>query len=434
MAEAETIPMEVDGGEGREAPPQETQEECNKRICVTLIPHIFAYQSQLKGVLVNRMRDVDMWAGTVDVRPFGFIRTFMVEHTLNFRLCDGAGVYTIAPGIVPCKTGNKPLPEKPPINSDTNQPFLYATEAVYPFTLSVKRWDNRTPLDIGLYANGKPAGLERPELAQVMRNWGEQEAMFMVMKAGSTQETYQDKSRTAPEGLAYVGRDFGPVSQRHLSTFAPIRREHLRNGCVPIPDDVMQAAHLPFTDVEGDLHIRRWFLLPIDSLLAWPIRKLSYEERITQFGVVAIGPISAHDKRADRIIETYLVITDKSLDLLVEGVCDKVVDKIAPFDLGKIGVRAMPCECPGEPSWTDLTANTEIVPGMTQEDHARVMQAPRSLFVRYYVKYAIFPQGMEHWPNLAARVPDDWPEYVEFDGGGAPAISAVATPDQRQKK
>lgn len=407
----------------------ETVEECNARICNTMIPHILSYQSSVQGVLVNRMRNVKPWHGFVSLEGLGCSTQFEVNHTMQFRLCDASGEYTVTPGAVECETSRSPFPRKLP----PNPPAPYTPKEVYPFELTVRRWHNKSPVDLELVTNGRPAGLERELVNRVMRNWGVTDAAFTVLKAGSTQDDYQNQKGQEAMGVAYVGRNFGVVSERHLKHFAPIRRQHLKNGCIPLSDEIMQQAMLPYTLVEGPTNVRRWYLVPYDSLLAWPIRSITYEKRLTKYGVMAVGPIQTHDKRSDTITSHYMLVPDCSLNLLIESLAERVVDKALPFDLWNIGVRVRPRTEANDCNWTDRSANKELTPLSTEPEVTASLEKQRSVFLRYYVRYVMFPQGAADVPNLAPRVPDSWEEYTAYEPAETPSISMFGPSNQRVK-
>lgn len=421
--------------QGEANPARQSVADVNAHICSLLVPHVFQYHSQLRGTLINRMRDVDMWHGMLTISDYGEAKLLKLEHATQFRLCDVKGPLVITPKSVPtCVLTKNPLPTNAPLNPATNAPSVYGTTQVYLNGLSVRRWTNNTPLDLGVYAELEPAAYDVDVFKRIMANWGEKDAAFMKLIPGKTQDDYQNEKQTTPYGTAFSGGGFGPISEVHLTHFAPLRANHLLNGCVPIPPEVMTACHLPFTPEPGPQNINCWYLMPVDHLLAWPLRELSYEQRVHTFGVVAIGPITTHDRRHDRKIETYFVITDASLHQIAADITKNVLNKVNCVDMGDVGVRVMPCECPGEASWTDLSVNREYTPGTTQEQLKAIMERPRTISLRAYVNYVIFPVDFHTAPNLAPRVPlENFPKYSELVHNlqGAPNMARMANPDQR---
>ena len=428
-------PQAMDVEAPGEEEPSETQEECNRRICAQLVPFLFDYQSRLRNTLVNRMRDVDPWHGLIAPYTLGRSQTFMVQHTAEFALKDAPNEpYLVSPQAVRCDTSKNALPKSPATHPETGAPCVYSVDEVYPFAMSVRRWSNQTPLVLGVHAVGTPLALQSQEVSQMLRNWGlDGEPAFMMIRPGETHETAQQKPGQVPFGTAYVSRDFGVVSERYLTAFGALRENHLMNGCVRLPDELMQQANLPFTLTEGEGNVRSWYLVPTDSLVAWPINELDYAERIQQMGVVAIGPLHAHDKRTDRLIAPYWLMTDQSLSMLCREAAKHLISRVRPEKLLSLGVKVMPSECPGALSWTDLSINNEVTPLTPPDEVARVMAAQRSFSVKIYVKYAMFPAGLSNAPNLAPRLPPDWPKFSEFRASVDPLIGAVQTSDQRAK-
>jgi hypothetical protein len=432
---AEEGPLSMDVETPGEEEPGETQEECNRRICTLVVPFVFDYHSRLRNTLVNRMRDVDPWHGFIPAHTLGRSQTFMVQHTARFALKDAPNEpYVITPAAVQCTVSKSALPKNPATHPETGAICVYSPDEVYPFAMSVRRWSNDTPMALGVHAIGTPLALQVPEVSQILRNWGlDGQPAFMIIKPGETHDTAQQKPGQVPFGNAYVSRDFGVVSESYLMAFGALREQHLKNGCVQLPDALMQQAGLPFTLVEGEGNVRSWYMVPTDSLIAWPINELDYAERVQQMGVIAIGPLHAHDKRTDRLIAPYWLMTDQSLDMLCREAATHLINRVRPEKLMALGVKVMPSECPGTPSWTDLSINKEVTPLTPPDEVARIMAVERSFGVKIYLKYAIFPVGLSTAPNLAPKLPPDWPKFSAFRASSDPLIGGVQTSDQRAK-
>lgn len=380
------------------------------------------------------MFDLDMWASFVS--PHACARTQDVEfdHHTTIALCEcPRQPYRSCPDLVQGTMTGCALPKRPALNPATRQPMEYDLNYVFPVTMRICRYSNGLPVDLNAAIGGGPSTLQTETALRIARNAGREYLTFARLKSGKTHETQPLEDR----GIAYRGADFGLLNERYLRAFAPIRPHHLRNGCVVLPDAVMQEAQLPFTTTPQDPNadIRSWILMPYDHIMAWSISSEDYEGRIREYGVRAIDPLRVKNKNTGEVRPLYWLIDNCSFERLCQHVTKRCLEPMQPRTLGQCGVDLYPADAQ-DYNWTELSVNKEVVPGVTSPEQVDdIMRAKRRLHVKYSLRYVVFPTGTAELANLAPRCPPDWYDRGQFHNpdAGIPIQEIAINADKTMK-
>lgn len=398
----------------------------------------------------TRVRDINPWEGFISPSDYAQTERTPHEYKHQFTLSQLRQQQCPLPiTLMTCRDG------KNTSNSDDR--------IFYPFHFIVKRWNNQSGIDLGCNLIKQPNAVSEM-VNKVMENIPMAvPGTFMIMKNGTTQDSYRAKDGEAADGVALAGRNFGVINEKYLKAFGCIEKHHLTRGCLEIPEQVIGHSRLVTvfanlrlkvkifgpklgqkkenksnnnnnnkeqTSMDIDGVAERFFLIPCTSLIAWTYDTMDDAER-AQYNIYALQ-IRSRNKTTGEITKPYWIVDDPSFAWMIEHCNKGMIEKVSSVAFEEIGLNVYPFKNPE--TWDNSMVVEGLDPLMPKKDVDAVWSKKRGLYIKFYTGCVSFPRGLKNAKNLAPIIPSDWYDARDFKNSMKPSISQVPHNMRQRKK
>jgi len=343
---------------------------------------------------------------------------------------------------------------------------------IYPLSLVVKRWNNKSGLHVGLGLK-KQLTHEPKEIGEIMKNIpGAVPGTFMQMQNKETNESRLFDDHNPNVGAAFLPKEYGTLNKQFLSAFGPIQQEDLLHGIIELPVEVVEKANLDqvFADLAEDYPIHSnsnlkkkgdnkeeeeyssdsddnngglkemkcydcdnaqipvdlldsYFLLPCDGLVAWPIPDNAEERADSRIHALQLR---ARSKMSKEIVKLYWIINGASLRPLIANCCELLIDPVSSVSSIDIGINVYPFKTT---KWDD---QFEIQDFAIESSKEEVLNKKRSVYLKYYVTYIVFPPELHEQTNMCTKLPENWPIFKSFQQDVGLSLNALTINENKR--
>jgi len=434
-------PMDLEGDSFEESGGQPLTQEQSDELKTNAMRTLVSWM--LQWFDVKRVRDIDPWKGFICPSEYAKNVTCEFDFSTQFTLRELRSK--------PCPLLITSTTSKTKLMSTLPQQQGYGADGVYPYRVVVKRWKNRSGIDLGckLVESVAPSS---DVIEEVMANIPRAEpGTFMVIKNNTTQSSRDKVTQQTANGVALANRDFGVVNVKFLKAFGCIQERHLSNGVVEIPSEQAEEAQLPavFRDMRSRITVikltttagpeqtpnkglvfDRFFLVPCSSLIAWIYGGMNDVERAS-YGVYGLQ-IRVRNKNDNTTTAPYWIVDDPSYAYMLQHCHTRLISPVKTIKEKQLGIKVFPFE--DASSWSNPLVYCDANPNMTEEQQDVLLDSKRSLTTRFYASYVTFPKGLASAPNLAPICPEDWYPPEKFKQKlQTHAVDSVGNTNQRMK-
>ena len=425
----EVVPMDIDNDEGGENDNNALTDADVERMALSVVSKWL-----LQKTGKDKIRNINPWEGFISPAKLGIAVTRSCEYRHVFNI-DQLKQIKCPLTISPKNSKSRFIPTK------AGKGTMYDHGVVYPYSLVVQRWDNKSNVHLGVATIKTPDSVT-DLMDKVMENIpGAVPGTFMEMAPGSTQDDYRVGDGEVKNGTSSVNRDFGVLNKKFLSAFGCIERRHLGRGCIMIPEDISLDADLQRVfgslrnraeitkslfsvknkkdtkdesnkmDIDDDNELMdKFILVPCTSLIAWGYDLMDDDKR-AEFNVYALQ-IRSRNKKTNKIATPYWIVDELSFNWMVEYCNVRLVKDVNPISSDLVGLNISPFDAPG--SWNNLMIYDDIGVSMTKDEINAVIKKKRSLYIKFSAGYVCFPRGTSERLDIAPILPPNWYDAREF--------------------